>query len=110
MIVMRKCRLVLLIWFLTLLTACVCGPARWAEELEFQVRCGMSAQEVEQVSGRKVEALNRSWATHYIHDDWSTDVWLTFKDDRLQSIQVAWVYALKKMASAQRVSLCPASP
>ena len=93
-----------------MLSACMCGPARWAEELQFQVRCGMSPQEVEQVSGRKVEALNRSWATHYIRDDWSTHAWLIFKDDQLQSIQVAWVYQLKQMASAQKRQLCNSAP
>jgi len=91
--------------------ACACGPARWAEELEHQVKCGMTRQEVEQLAERPVKELNRSWATHYIGEETQpTEVWLTFKDDKLQTVQLAWMYRLKKMASAQRRELCPLSP
>lgn len=94
-----------------IMTACACGPARWAEQLEHKVQCGMTIKEVSAVAERPVKELNRSWATHYIGEEVeATEVWLTFKDDKLQSIQLAWMYRLKRMASAQRVELCSPSP
>lgn len=71
----------------------------------------MTKQEVERLAGRPVESLGESWATHFIGEEVEpTRVWLIFKEDKLQSIQLAWMYRLKKMASAQRVNLCSAPP
>ena len=103
----HKHQFFLLIGLCSLLAACACGPARWAEDLEHQVKCGMNLKEVEHLSGRSIKELNRAQATHYIGEDLDdTEVWLTFKDDKLQAIQLAWMYRLKKMASAQKVYLC----
>jgi len=75
--------------------------------METEVKCGMSLHDVETLAERPVKELNRSWATHYIGEETeSTEVWLTFKDDKLQAVQLAWMYRLKRMARAQRVELC----
>lgn len=102
----RKQRMFLLMGLFLLLAACACGPAKWAEDLENRVKCGMNLKEVEQLSGYPIKELNRTQATHYIGEELDdTEVWLTFKDDKLQAIQLAWAYKLKKMASAQK-SIC----
>ena len=96
---------------LFIFAACACGPASWAERLETQVNCGMSRQEVERLGGHEVRELHRTWATHYMgNESEPTQVWLTFQNDKLQSIQVAWMYKLKKMASAPRIQLCTPVP
>lgn len=107
----ERFRLIGIVGCAVVMTACACGPALWAERLEQQVKCGMTPQEVERLAGRPVEPLGESWATHFIGDEVeATRVWLVFKDDKLWSIQLAWMYRLKKMASAQRVNLCSAPP
>lgn len=96
-----------------MLAGCVCGPARWAELLQAEVRCGMSPQEVEHLSGRKLTKIDlpSSRSTHLIGEEGeATEVRLVFRDDKLQSIQIAWMYRLKKMASAQRAELCNPVP
>jgi len=98
---------------LLMLAGCVCGPDRWAELLETQVRCGMSPQEVEKLSGRKLAKIDTSShrGTHVIGEEGeATEVWLVFKDERLQAVQLGWMYRLKRMAYAQKAELCTGSP
>ena len=67
----------------------------------------MTEKEVADRAGLPVNALDppRPFATHLIRDG-ATDVWLVFDDGRLRSIQLAWMYALKKMKTDPRIDLC----
>jgi hypothetical protein len=98
---------------LLMLAGCACGPDRWAELLETQVRCGMSPPEVKKLSGRNLAKLDTPShrGTHVIGEEGdATEVWLTFSEDRLQAVQLGWMYRLKRMAYAQKAELCTASP
>ena len=61
----------------------------------------MSVEEVQRLAGDRIVNGDhpRSWSTHFIRDG-STDIWLVFKDDRVRSTQLAWMYRLKKMKEA----------
>ena len=87
------------------LAGCASGPAKWADDLGGRVRCGMSIQEVEAVAAKAVKPLNRDWGTHFVEEG-STDVWLTFEKNRLQSYQVAWTRGLTIVEKRDRVDLC----
>jgi hypothetical protein len=65
----------------------------------------MNRDQVAMEARRPVSPLNRSWGTDVIADG-ATEVWLVFANDELRSIQVAWMYALKKMKSQPRIDLC----
>jgi len=95
--------------YLVTLSGCVlfCGPDRWATDLELEVQCGMSSQQVTRLADRQLEKMEVATAmgTHLIREG-STDVWLNFKDDQLQSIQVGWTYAYGKVLFGQPVKLC----
>ena len=91
---------------LILLSGCgVTRPARWAETLSSRVTCGMSQSQVAEEARRPVSPLNHSWGTHVIGDG-ATEVWLVFENDELRSIQVAWMYALKRMKAEPKIDLC----
>ena len=69
----------------------------------------MSPQEVERLSGRKIIRLDvpTHRGTHVINEEGdATEVWLAFKEDKLQSVQLGWMYRLKRMAYAQKAELC----
>jgi hypothetical protein len=89
-------------------TACSSGPARWAEEVESQLTCGMLPEQVEQLSGRRVEVRDvpKDWSTHVISDD-RTELWLKFDEGKLRYVQVLWAQKMMKMAMYSRRSLCP---
>ena len=106
----KRGTVILGIGFLSLLAGCVCGPARWAELVETQVTCGMSPQEIEILSGRKLTLLDvpTHRGTHMIGGEGEdTEVWLVFKEDKLQAVQLGWMYRLKRMAYSQKAELCP---
>lgn len=67
----------------------------------------MSPKEVEGVAHREVVPVvpARSWGTHLIRDG-TTDVWLTFQNDKLRSIQLAWMQKLKRMHAEPKIDLC----
>lgn len=90
-----------------LLSACSSGPARWAEETEAQLRCGMSVEDVRSIARREVEQRDvpRDWSTHAIRDG-RTDLWLGFPEGRLRWVQVLWAQKMMKMAMYQRRDLC----
>jgi hypothetical protein len=49
----------------------------------------MTAANVEKVTGLRLSPQGqRPWGTHLMHDG-TTDVWLQFDDDKLQTVQVA---------------------
>lgn len=110
---MHRTRFLTLIGGYLLLSGCVwfCGPASWAERLEAKVQCGMSPQQVEQLANHQIVKMDAptAWGTHLIRDG-TTDVWLVYADDKLQSVQVAWTYTYGKVLFGQPVKLCQASP
>ena len=89
------------------LGGCSCGPARWAEETEARLECGMSVEDVRRIAGRDVEKMDapRDWTTHLIRDG-STDLWLGFADGKLKWSQVLWAQKMMKMAMYQQRNLC----
>lgn len=102
---------VLGVWLL-FFAGCACGPDRWAELVETHVHCGMSPQEIEKLSGRRVTKLDypSPRGTHVIGEEGeATEVWLVFKEDKLQEVQLGWMYRMKRMAYAQSVRLCRTS-
>lgn len=89
------------------LVGCTCGPARWAEETEARLECGMSVEDVSSIANRDVEQrdIPRDWSTHAIRDG-HTDLWLGFPDGKLRWAQVLWAQKMMKMAMYSRVDLC----
>jgi hypothetical protein len=93
------------------LTGCSCGPAKWAEETENRLSCGLTADDVRSISGRDVQHLDvpRDWTTHLIRDG-STDLWLGFVDGKLRWSQILWAQKMMKMAMYSRRDLCGGNP
>jgi hypothetical protein len=83
------------------------GPAKWAEQLDSQAKCGMSQDEVERIASHRIVPLQppHDWATHVIRDE-RTEVWLGFSDQKLQWLQVAWAIKMQRIATYQKVDLC----
>ncbi len=106
---MRRIRLIITMGLCFFLSGCIwfCGPAGWAERLELKVTCGMSPQQVTDLANHQIAKMDvpTAWGTHLIRDG-ATDVWLVFRDDKLESMQVAWMYTYGKMLFGQRVRLC----
>jgi hypothetical protein len=98
-----------LLLLVSLTYGCSCGPAHWAEKAASQLRCGMSIEDIQRVTGREVGRVDppREWVTHLIRDDVSgTDLRLGLADGKLQSVQLLWATRLQRMASYQRQDLC----
>lgn|GEM_PF-5361130 len=75
-----------------------------------QLRCGMTAAEVENLSGSKLESEGqRPWGTHVLRQD-TTDIWFQFNDDKLRSAQVSTLDGLMKMKLWPKKELCQSSP
>jgi len=87
------------------LTSCML-PARWAEDIEERVRCDMSVQDVESLSGKSlIVEESPIHGTHYIREG-ETDVWFTFKDKKLKTVQIFWAHEMMKYAQYPKVDLC----
>ncbi len=86
---------------------CAQGPAKWAEDAETRVRCGMSVADVRTITGRNPEQLDVpiEWTTHLIRDG-STDLRLGFPQGKLRWVQVVWAQKMMKVAMYQRADLC----
>jgi hypothetical protein len=69
----------LLLLLIAVLGGCSCGPAKWAEETEARLTCGMTVDEVRTIAGRDIEQRDvpRDWSTHAIRGG-GTDLWLGF--------------------------------
>lgn len=80
-------------------------PARAGAFVD-KLRCGMTIAEVESLAGSKLRPQGRRpWGTHILHQG-TTDIWLHFSDDKLQSAQVFTFDGLMKMKLWPRVELC----
>jgi hypothetical protein len=97
----------LVLSLLLVCAGCAQGPAKWAEDAEARLQCGMSVTEVRSAIGRNPEQLEVpiDWATHLIRDG-STDLRLGFPQGKLRWVQVLWAQKMMKMASYQRADLC----
>lgn len=87
------------------------GPAKWAEEVELQLQCDMTIDEVQSLAGRPVTAweVPRGWLNYSIRDG-DTELWLGFVNDKLKWVQVAWDVKLTRTAKYQRIDLCGLDP
>lgn len=97
----------------TLIAGCK-QPAEWAENVESQVRCDMSLNDVGVLVDRPVQKMEvpRGWMTHLVRDG-NTELWLGFEENKLKWLQVAWAAKMMRMATYQRVDMCglePANP
>lgn len=90
-----------------LLTGCACGPSGWATSAEMELRCGQTVEQVAAITGKSVRAVDvpDSRRTHLVRDD-NTDLWLIFDGKGLSSVQVAWIFQLKRVAMTPRLELC----
>jgi hypothetical protein len=71
----------------------------------------MSLEEVERLAERPVQKVSHPWATHVIREDGeTTQVWFIFKENKLQSVQLAWMYRLKRFATNEGLRLCVQEP
>lgn len=71
-----------------------------------KLRCGMTIAEVESLAGSKLSPQGqRPWGTHILHQG-TTDIWLQFDDDKLQSAQVSTLDGLMKMRLWPRAEFC----
>jgi hypothetical protein len=88
------------------LAGCACGPARWAEETDNRLTCGLTVDEVRSIAGRIQEFdVPRDWTTHVVQYG-STELWLGFVDGKLRWSQILWAQKMMKMAMYSRRNLC----
>lgn len=98
---------------LLLLGGCV-SPAGWTLRLERKVECGMTVEEVQALTIRRVHAYSRGadpnrWQTHYVEALFfkeEYDVILGFEEERLRYVKVRWANTLISMASYPVIDLC----
>lgn len=96
---------VMLLAFLT--TAC-CGPGKWAEIADSELRCNMSIWDIENVANTKTLSLGEKkfgWATHLIKDG-SSSIYLGLENNQLKWMRVHWDIGLERSAMYQKVDLC----
>lgn len=71
-----------------------------------QLKCDMTTSDVEKVTGSKLsDEGQRTWGNYVLHQG-TTDIWLQFDNDRLNSAQVATLDGLMKMKLWPRRNLC----
>lgn len=77
----------------------------WAIELEQNLRCNMTVEEID--NRWKIQKLEptRAWRTHFIEHQ-GTFLWLEFVDGKLQSSQIEWVELPTRTATFQRLDYC----
>lgn len=95
---------------IALLGAASCSslPAQWAEELEDQVRCDMSLDQVQELSEKKLEKIDSGVrGTHRVSDAPGTsEVWFVFVENKLKSVQVVWAHRVMEYAYFEQSTLC----
>jgi hypothetical protein len=90
-----------------LVTAC-CGPGKWAEIADSELRCNMSISDIENVANTKTLSLGGrkfGWATHMIKDG-SSNIYLGLENNQLKWMRVHWDIGLERSAMYQKVDLC----
>lgn len=87
-----------------------CGrPADWATDLEREVRCDMSIEEVKALTTKPLIQVDvpDDRMTHYISDSLgTTELRLVFDDGKLKSVQVVWAQRMMKLATYEKTALC----
>jgi hypothetical protein len=104
-------RLTLMVVPVVALEGCAMARGRWAENLEGQLQCGMSVQEVQQLTDRDVLELDSPPAgrgTHYVGSETAfARLWLWFDAaNGLQWTRVERVSGLKTVESEPQRELC----
>lgn len=71
--------------------SCISGRAAWIDQVTGQLRCGMTPQEIKTTLGSKTsfEQQPASWRGNLKASRGNVAVWLTIKDDALQSIAIS---------------------
>src|ERR1700730_10023883 len=89
------------------LNACASVPDQWALDVAGRLGCGMTEQQVEEISGRKLKVCNRDWCTHFLGGDTEVStIWLVFENHRLRSTQIAWMKKYGFLEEQPRRDLC----
>jgi|APLak6261664116_1056043.scaffolds.fasta_scaffold33417_2 hypothetical protein len=97
-----------IVWFLAFLAIACCGPNRWAERVDSELRCNMSAAEIETALNKKIlnlEGKKFGWATHWIKDG-NSSVYFGLDNNHLKWLRVQWGVDLERIAMYQKVDLC----
>lgn len=90
-----------------LLLGASCGRAGWVEDLLPRLRCGMSLDQVRQLTDRAVEPTSTMpWLGSYRVDGERADVWLDFEDDRLVSVITGKIDGLSSVRLSPKENLC----
>lgn len=94
---------------LVLAVACASSAreARWAHDLESELACGLSEEQVEELAGAELERLEARgrFGSHVLRRG-GTNVWLEFNEDGLASVLTAKPRALKRMRISLRKDVC----
>lgn len=79
----------------------------WASNLAGQLECGMSLEQIQAKSNRRIIEAGRPWGTHFINKG-HTDLWLDLSQDRLEAIQLIRIDGWRFMStrSSPRKNLC----
>ncbi len=109
--VMTIVRRVLLLAALPVLLGCYPDPEEkpaWIEELQDELRCGMTLEQVQELTRRRVSDLEGGhwfWGGHRISTSWH-DLWLKFDGNGLRT--VAWGAAVdsKNTRLSPRLDIC----
>jgi len=87
-----------------------CGrPADWATDLEREVKCDMSVDEVQALTTRPLIQVDvpDQGMTHYMSGSLgTTELRLVFDDGNLKSVQVVWAQRTMQLATYEKTALC----
>lgn len=102
------CRAFALLIALLGAASCSSLPAQWADELEDQVRCDMSLDQVQKLAGKKLETIELGKrGTHCVSDTAGTsEVWFVFIGNKLKSVQLVWAHRMMEYAYFEQSTLC----
>jgi hypothetical protein len=87
--------------------SCGAHEGGWVEQLIPHLQCGMSVAEVQALAGRQVETTSNKpdLGTHRVDGKWS-DVWLTFREDRLVSYVTGRIDGVASVRLSPKQNLC----
>lgn len=86
------------------------SPAGWTLQLEAEVECGMTVEEVQALASRSVREYasryeTQKWQTHHVGSG-DEQVYLGFDEGRLLYVQVEWANNLMSIATYPVIDLC----
>jgi hypothetical protein len=115
----RRMNRAFLLMFLSVIISMSCGhvlsgqPDPWAKALISGLRCGMSVAEVQAKTTQEIYGSSEGSAlfseTHFVSNmprDGVTEIFFTFKDDRLESYMVGALEGYTSLRFSPKVNLC----